>query len=103
MYITKTTSAVAFRCCLAAPPLVTRPGFGLLHTGAAALTVLILAAHPVLGWFYLIPVGVATMGLMIRNVRLLAQPEAKQAFSLFKASNLYLAIVLLMICVDVLV
>lgn len=78
-------------------------GWVLLHTGATALAALMLAAHPALGWLYLIPVSAATVDLLIRNVRLLARPEAKQAFSLFKASNLYLALILLMICVDVVV
>jgi len=40
------------------------------------------------------------LDLVARNVRLLAEPTAKRAFALFKASNLYLALVLLMICVD---
>lgn len=75
----------------------------LLHTGATALAALILAVHPALGWLYLIPVGVVTVDLMIRNIRLLAQPDRKQALSLFKASNLYLALILLMICIDVVI
>jgi protoheme IX farnesyltransferase len=74
----------------------------LLHTGATALAALMLAAHPALGWVYFIPVGLATLDLMVRNARLLARPDGKQALSLFHASNLYLAIVLLMICVEAL-
>jgi heme O synthase-like polyprenyltransferase len=62
-----------------------------------------LAAHPALGWVYFIPVGLATVDLMVRNARLLAHPDGKQALSLFHASNLYLAIVLLMICVEAIV
>lgn len=75
----------------------------LLHTVATALAALILAAHPALGWLYLLPVIVATVDLMIRNIRLLLRPGAKEAFSLFKASNLYLALILFMICLDALV
>jgi len=58
---------------------------------------------PRLGWIYFIPVAAATFDLMVRNVRLLAHPEGKQSLSLFKASNLYLALILLMICVASLV
>jgi protoheme IX farnesyltransferase len=71
-----------------------------IHTGATVLAALMLAGHPALGWIYFLPVGVASIDLMVRSVRLLARPEGKQALSLFKASNLYLALILLMICVD---
>lgn len=75
----------------------------LLHTVATALAALMLAWHPALGWLYLLPVGIATLDLLARNIRLLLQPGAQEAFSLFKASNLYLALILLMIGIDVLV
>jgi heme o synthase len=72
----------------------------LLHTLATALAALMLGFHAALGWIYLVPVGLATIDLIRRNVRLLKKPGAGQALSLFKASNLYLALILLMICVD---
>ena len=75
----------------------------LLHTGATALAALLLTVHPVLGWLYLVPVGAATVDLMRRNLRLVVRPEAKGAYRLFHVSNLYLALVLVMICVDALV
>ena len=74
----------------------------LLHTTATALAALMLAAHPALGWFYLVPVGIATVDLIARNIRLLARPGTKPALALFKASNLYLALVLFTACVDIL-
>lgn len=74
-----------------------------VHIGATALAALMLAAHPTLGWIYFIPVGLATLDLMLRNIRLLARPEGKLALSLFHASNLYLALVLLLICVEAIV
>jgi protoheme IX farnesyltransferase len=74
-----------------------------VHTGATAFAALMLAGHPALGWIYTVPVVIATVDLMIRNIRLLARPDGKKALSLFKASNLYLALVLLMVCVDVLI
>jgi protoheme IX farnesyltransferase len=74
----------------------------LIHTLPTALAALFLAGHPALGWLYFIPVALATVDLIVRNARLLVEPTAKRAFSLFKISNLYLALVLLMICVDAL-
>jgi protoheme IX farnesyltransferase len=74
-----------------------------IHTGATVLAALMLAGHSALGWIYFIPVGIASIDLMVRNLRLLARPDGKRAMSLFKATNLYLALVLLMICVDTLV
>lgn len=74
-----------------------------VHTGATVFAALMLGGHSALSWIYLIPVGIASVDLMARNIRLLARPEGKRALSLFKASNLYLALVLLMICVDALV
>lgn len=71
-----------------------------VHTGATALAALMLAGHSALGWIYFVPVALATLDLMLRNLRLLIQPTGKQALSLFKASNLYLMLVLLMICVE---
>jgi len=75
----------------------------LLHTIATGLAALMLAWHPALSWLYLLPISAATLDLLVRNIRLLLQPGAKEAFSLFKASNLYLALILLMIGIDVLV
>jgi heme O synthase-like polyprenyltransferase len=74
-----------------------------LHTAATAFAALMLAGRPALGWIYFVPVAVATLDLTVRNARLLARPEGKQALSLFKASNLYLALILLMVCVAPLV
>jgi protoheme IX farnesyltransferase len=74
-----------------------------VHTGATALAGLMLAAHSTLGWIYFIPVAGATVDLMVRNIRLLTHPTGKQALSLFKASNIYLALILLMICVSAVV
>jgi heme O synthase-like polyprenyltransferase len=64
------------------------------------LAALLLAGHNALSWIYFVPVGLASIDLMVRNIRLLVHPDGKQAFSLFKASNLYLALILLMICVN---
>jgi len=72
----------------------------LVHTLATALAALVLVRHPALGWLYLIPIVAATIWLVFRNIQLLLNPGAKTAFALFKMSNIYLALILLMICVD---
>ncbi len=72
----------------------------LLHTGATALAALLLAITPVVGWLYLLVVGLATVDLLWRNIRLIKEPGPGMARSLFLASNKYLMIVLLMACLN---
>ena len=72
----------------------------LLHTAGTVLAALALVSHPDLGWLYFVPVGLGSAYLLARNLRLLVQPTARQAFALFHASNIYLALVLLMACLD---
>ncbi len=75
----------------------------LLHTSGTALAALALATHPSLGWLYLLPVGLATSSLLVVSIRLIARPSPRRALALFHTSNLYLAVVMLMICVNTLV
>jgi protoheme IX farnesyltransferase len=85
-------------------PVQTNPRHAALwvfvHTGATVFAALLLAGHNALSWIYFVPVGLASIDLMVRNIQLLVHPDGKQALSLFKASNLYLALILLMICVN---
>ena len=74
----------------------------LLHTGAAGFVALLLAVSPALGWLYLIPVALVTADMIFRNIRLLSQPNPKNARGLFLSSNIYLMVVLLAICIGVL-
>jgi protoheme IX farnesyltransferase len=74
-----------------------------LHTAATAFAAIMLVFDPALGLIYLIPVGLASVDMLIRNVRLLRTPTGKNARSLFIASNMYLAIVLVMVCIDVVI
>jgi protoheme IX farnesyltransferase len=74
-----------------------------VHTAATALAALALALDPALGLIYLIPVGLATADMMWRNIRLLRSPSGKNARSLFIASHMYLAVVLVMACIDVVI
>ena len=71
-----------------------------LHAIATGLAALALGADASLGWLYLIPVALATGDLLVRCTRLILDPTPARARSLFLASNTYLAIVLLMICLD---
>jgi protoheme IX farnesyltransferase len=75
----------------------------LLHTAGTALAALALATRPALGWPYLVTVGLATLYLLVHSIRLVAAPSGERAHVLFIASNLYLAVALLMVCVGVLV
>jgi protoheme IX farnesyltransferase len=75
----------------------------LLNTSGAVLVGSVLAADPALGWLYLLPVGLAGVCFFVLNARLIAEPSRSRALALFHASNLYLALVLLLICVDTVV
>ncbi|MCL7455469.1 MAG: UbiA family prenyltransferase, partial [Anaerolineae bacterium] len=78
----------------------TAAGWVLAHTAAAALAALALATRPSLGWLYLAPVGLATAVLLGLSSWLVARPGKPRALAVFHASNLYLALVMLTICLD---
>lgn len=88
-------------------PVQTRPRAAarwvLLHTCAASFAAWALATHPALGWLYLVPVGLATVALLLLSLRLVAEPNRKRALALFHASNLFLGVVMLMVCIDTMV
>jgi heme o synthase len=71
-----------------------------LHTGATVLAAVLLGLTPALGWAYIVPVLGASVDLLWRNVRLIAQPTPRHARSLFIASNVYLTVVLLALFVS---
>jgi protoheme IX farnesyltransferase len=75
----------------------------LLHTSGATVAAIALAIQPALGWLYLVPVGLATMILIFLNVWLIIEPSRSRALALFHASNVYLAAVLIMVCVNTLI
>ncbi|MFN2292107.1 MAG: heme o synthase [Anaerolineae bacterium] len=85
-------------------PVQTTPraaaGWVLVHTAAAALAALALATRPSLGWLYLLPVGLATAVLFVLSSRLVMAPSKNRALAVFHGSNLYLALVMLTICLD---
>lgn len=68
------------------------------HTVLTAVAGLALGFWPAVDWFYLVPIGLATAVLILRTVALLSAPAEKApAFALFHFSNLYLALVLVII------
>jgi protoheme IX farnesyltransferase len=75
----------------------------LVHTGGATVTAVALSAHPALGWLYLVPVALAAVILIWLNIRLILETSRRRALTLFHASNLYLATVLILVCVNTLV
>jgi heme o synthase len=75
-------------------------GWVLIHTAATALAALALASHSSLGWLYLAPVSLSTAVLLGLSGRLLANPGKQRAMAIFHGSNLYLALVMLTICLD---
>ncbi len=85
-------------------PVTTTPRraafWSLIHGVATGLTGLALALHPALGLLYLVPVALATAYLVGEGWRLLVSPSGRRAWRVFHASNLYLALILLAICVD---
>ena len=70
-----------------------------LHTIATGFAALALGATVAIGWLYVLPIAFVTADLLRRSVRLIAEPTALRARSLFLASNIYLAFVLSLICI----
>lgn len=70
------------------------------HTLATGVAGLLLVVLPTLGWIYLIPVVFVTADLVWRNLKLIADPSPTNARGLFMASNIYLLILIVAICVD---
>jgi protoheme IX farnesyltransferase len=88
-------------------PVQTTPraaaGWVLLHSAAASIGALALATRPALGWLYALPVGLVTVVFLALSLRLLAEPGKQRALTLFHTSNLYLAVVMVMVCVSVVI
>jgi protoheme IX farnesyltransferase len=68
------------------------------HTVLTAVFGIALGFWPLIDWFYLVPVGLVTVFLVQRTIILMTKPtDRKTAFALFHFSNLYLALVLVII------
>ena len=70
----------------------------LLHSATAALGALALGALPSLGNIYRIVAPLAVAVLLWTSARLVYQPNIQRATTLFRTSNAFLAIILLLIC-----
>ena len=83
-------------------PLFTTPrqaGWWIMsHTAATAVAGLLLVVLPSLGWLYFVPVLWVTADLLWRNVCLIREPSPQTARKMFLASNYYLLVLLLAIC-----
>jgi protoheme IX farnesyltransferase len=66
-----------------------------IHTFATGLIAVFLGFHPSLGWAYIIPVGLFTLQFFKLTVQLIRSPKGSGALQLFKFSNIYLGVVLL--------
>ena len=69
------------------------------HTIPAGVFGLLLATLPELGWVFLIPALWATGSLLWNNIKLIQEPSPSNARKMFMASNIYLLILLIAICV----
>jgi len=72
----------------------------LSHTLPAGIGGLLLGLLPSLGWLYILPVGLFTADLVWRNIKLIKDPSPPNARGMFMASNLYLLVLLLAICIS---
>jgi protoheme IX farnesyltransferase len=70
------------------------------HTLPTAVAGLLLVLLPSLGWLYFVPMLLVTVELLRRNIQLIRNPSRRQALAMFLASNNYLLILLVMICLD---
>ena len=75
-------------------------GCELLDSRVAEVGGLLLALLPTLGWLYFVPMLWITADLMYSNIKLIADPSPTHARAMFMASNKYLLILLLAICID---
>jgi len=75
-------------------------GWVMLHTAPTAVGGLLLALLPGLGWLYFVPLLFFSADLVWRNIKLINDPSPPNARSMFMASNIYLTVLLLLICLD---
>jgi protoheme IX farnesyltransferase len=73
-------------------------GWVLLHTASAAVGAVALAALPTFGTAYRLAAPLAAAVLVSLSARLVIDPNLRRARTLFRASNLFLGFILLLIC-----
>ncbi len=69
------------------------------HTLPTAVFGVMMTFLPTLGIVYLIPVAIVSADLFWKNVKLIQDPSPKHAKAVFMASNIYLLVLLLAICI----
>lgn len=72
----------------------------LVHTLPTGLAAILLAVAPALHWLYLVAAVTATLYLLARNFQLITTPTAFNARRFFVATNFYLMVLLVAICID---
>lgn len=70
-----------------------------VHGAATGFAALALGADAALGWLYFILAAAATFDLLRRCGQLLVEPTTARARVLFITSNIYLAIIVLAVCI----
>lgn len=69
------------------------------HTLPTALGGVLLALLPFLGWSYFLPVAWISADLLHKNIQLVREPSRDNAKRMFLASNYYLLVLLIAVCV----
>lgn len=70
------------------------------HTLPTAFAAVVLGVVPALGWIYFVPVLLASIYVVGRNITFIREPNKVNARTFFISSNIYLAVILLAICLD---
>ena len=73
----------------------------ILHTIITGLAALSLGILPILEWFYFVPVFTMTLMLVVQNARLILYSGVIEARKMFHRSSIYLATIILLICVNI--
>jgi protoheme IX farnesyltransferase len=68
-----------------------------IHTLTTILIAVLLGFHPSLGLGYLFPVSLISFHFLKLTIQLIRRPKGSNALHLFKFSNIYLGIVLLIV------
>lgn len=74
-----------------------------LHTLGSSIIALGLATHPKLSLIYPLPAVLCSIQLIHLTIKLMRNPNPKLAFSLFKFSNIYLGLLLLIAIIDMVI
>ena len=73
----------------------------MIHTLVTVFAALCLSILPGLGVFYFYPILVVSIAVLYQNIRLIMYPTVNEARRLFHGSNIYLALVILLICLNI--